>query len=159
MALTRLNNRSISAVTALPTGLVKEYNQITDSTTTDRTLVGDSGWVDHLSVTFTSTQTCTLLCFANFAHGREDGPVNVGARFILDNSTTTPEIQIFKVGFSSSFSFGAHSAHGMFSNISAGSHTIKLQVRNSSSGSTAVMNYWGQPGGTNHGDIITILYK
>lgn len=148
-----------SKTLTLPSSSVREYLQVSASTTTDRSLVGDSGWVDHLSVTFTANQSCTVLCFANFAHAREDGPVNTAARFILDNSTTTDEMQIFKQGFGASYSFGAHSSYGIFNNVSAGSHTIKLQARNSASGSTGILNHWGQPGGTNHGDIITILYK
>ncbi len=148
-----------SKTLTLPSSSVREYQQVSASTTTDRTLVGDSGWVDHLSVTFTANQSCTVLCFANFAHAREDGSVNTGARFILDDSATTDEMQIFKQGFGASYAFGAHSSYGFFNNVSAGSHTIKLQARNSSSGSTGILNHWGQPGGTNHGDIITILYK
>jgi hypothetical protein len=148
-----------SKTLTLPSSSVREYQQVSASTTTDRSLVGDSGWVDHLSVTFTTNQSCTVLCFANFAHAREDGPVNTAARFILDNSATTDEMQIFKQGFGASYSFGAHSSYGFFNNVSAGSHTIKLQARNSASGSTGILNHWGQPGGTNHGDIITILYK
>jgi hypothetical protein len=136
-----------------------EYKQNVDYTTTDRSLAGDSGWIDHMSITFTNTISCTVLCFANFAHGREDGPVNLAGRFLLDGSTATQEVQVFKQGFSSSYAFGAHSSFGFLPSVSAGSHTIKLQVRNSSGGSTAVMNYFGQPGGTNHGDFFSVLYK
>lgn len=136
-----------------------EYQQSVDYTTTDRSLAGDSGWVDHLSITFTPTVSCTVLCFANYAHGREDGPVNVAARFILDGGTTTQEVQIIKQGIGSSYGFGAHSSFGFFTSVSAAAHTVKLQVRNSASGSTGVMNYFGQPGGTNHGDFFSLLYK
>jgi hypothetical protein len=136
-----------------------EYQQSVDYTTTDRSLSGDSGWVDHMSITFTPTISCTVLCFANYAHGREDGPVNVAARFILDGGVTTQEVQIIKQGIGSSYGFGAHSSFGFFTSVSAASHTIKLQVRNSSAGSTGVMNYFGQPGGTNHGDFFSLLYK
>jgi hypothetical protein len=136
-----------------------EYKQNVDYTTTDRSLVGDSGWIDHMSITFTNTISCTVLCFANFAHGREDGPVNLAGRFLLDGSTATQEVQVFKQGLGSSYAFGAHSSFGFLPSVSAGSHTIKLQVRNSAGGSTAVMNYFGQPGGTNHGDFFSVLYK
>jgi hypothetical protein len=136
-----------------------EYKQNVDYTTTDRSLSGDSGWVDHMSITFTNTISCTVLCFANFAHGREDGPVNLAGRFLLDGSTTTQEVQVFKQGLGSSYAFGAHSSFGFLPSVSAGSHTIKLQVRNSAGGSTAIMNHFGQPGGTNHGDFFSVLYK
>jgi hypothetical protein len=143
----------------LPSSAVREYQQSTAYTTTDRSLSGDSGWVDHLSITFTTNQACTVLCFANFAHGREDGPVNLAGRYLLDGSTATQEVQVFKQGFANSYSFGAHSSFGFFPSVSAGSHTIKLQVRNYSSGSTAVMNEFGNPGGTNLGDFFSVLYK
>jgi hypothetical protein len=148
-----------SKTLTLPSSSVREYLQSTAYTTDDRSLVGDSGWIDHLSITFTANQSCTVLCFANFAHGREDGPVNLAGRYILDGSTTSQEVQVFKQGLGSSYAFGAHSSFGFFTSVSAGSHTIKLQVRNSASGSTAVMNYFGQPGGTNHGDFFSVLYK
>jgi hypothetical protein len=149
-----------SKTLTLPSSSVREYQQVSASTTTDRSLAGDSGWVTHLTVTFTTTQTCTVMCFANFAHGREDGPVQLAGRFTLDGSTSTEDIQVFKQGFASSYAFGAHSSMGFFTSVSAGSHTITLQVRNSSSGSTAIMNHWDNPGGNNAiGDRMYVLFK
>ena len=138
------------------TGFGTEYSIEHISTTTNRTLTGDSGWVDHLEVTFTTTQTSTLQCFGQFSHGYESGTVYTSGRFELDGTSYTESLQIFKVGHSSNHSFGAHNMIGFFPNVSAGSHTIKLQVRNSSSGTTAIMNYFDDAA---NGDHIWILYK
>ena len=138
------------------TGFDTEYSIEHTSTTTNRTLSGDSGWVDHLEVTFTTTKTSTLQCFGQFSHGYENGTVHTSGRFELDGTSYTESLQIFKVGHSSNHSFGAHNMIGFFPNVSAGSHTIKLQVRNSSSGTTAIMNYFDDAA---NGDHIWILYK
>lgn len=141
-------------------GLPTEYKIVEASTTTDRTLVGDSGWVTHLSVSFTTTQVCTVMCFANFAHAREDGPVQGAGRFLLDGTTATTQLQVFKQGFSNSYAFGAHSSTGFLTNVSVGSHTVDLQCRNFSSGSTGILNYWDNPGpSTAIGDTIFVLFK
>tara|TARA_B100001142_G_scaffold141701_1_gene142938 strand:+ start:43 stop:579 length:537 start_codon:yes stop_codon:yes gene_type:complete len=138
------------------TGFDTEYSIAHTSTTTNRSLVGDSGWVDHLEVTFTTTKTSTLQCFGQFSHGYESGTVHTSGRFELDGTSYTESLQIFKVGHSSNHSFGAHNMIGFLPNVSAGSHTIKLQVRNSSSGTTAIMNYFDDAA---NGDHIWILYK
>jgi hypothetical protein len=138
------------------TGFGTEYSIEHISTTTNRTLTGDSGWVDHLEVTFTTTQTSTLQCFGQFSHGYESGIVCTSGRFELDGASYTESLQIFKVGHSSNHSFGAHNMIGFFPNVSAGSHTIKLQVRNSVAGTTAIMNYFDDAA---DGDHIWILYK
>lgn len=141
-------------------GLPTEYKIVEASTTSDRSLAGDSGWVTHLTVSFTTTQVCTVMCFANFAHGYESGAVQMGARFLLDGTTATTQLQAFKQGFSNNMAFGAHSTTGFLVNVSAGSHTIDLQCRNFSSGTTGILNYFDNPGpSTAIGDTIFVLYK
>ena len=139
---------------------VAEYNIAEDLTTTNRTLNGDSGWVTHLSVTITVSETSTVLCTANFAHGYEAGSVNTGGRFGLDGVTFTRPTQIFVQGHSSNHSFGAHSMFNAFTNVSAGSHTITLQVRNYTPSTTAIMNNFGGVGGAvDFPDIFQVFYK
>lgn len=149
-----------SGVTLTNSGIISgfdtEYSIAHSSTTTNRSLVGDSGWVDHLEVTFTTTKISTLQCFGQFSHGYESGYVFTSGRFELDGTSSTESLQIFKVGHSSNHSFGAHNMIGFFPNVSAGSHTIKLQVRNSGAGTTAIMNYFDDAA---NGDHIWILYK
>ena len=135
---------------------VAEYSVATNGTTANRTLNGDSGWQSHLSTTFTTTQSCTILCFANFSHGYESGAVDTVGRFQIDGGTVTDQVQIFKQGFGSNMAFGAHSMSGFFTSVSAGSHTITCQVRNAQASTTAIMNYFDNGGS---GDRMWVLYK
>ena len=144
------------AFTGTLTGIDEGYSVAHASTSTNRTLTGDSGFVDHLSVTFTTTKVQTLQCIGQFSHGYENGQVMLAGRFNLDGSSTTTELQVFKQGHGINFSHGAHNLHGFFTNVSAGSHTVTIQVRNSVSGTTAIMNYFDD---ANNGDNIFVLYK
>ena len=141
---------------SLASGAVREYQLVEAGTTSNRSLVGDSGWVTHLTVTFTTNQSCTVFCHAGFAHGFEEGVVALHGRFRLDSSATTSELQVFKQGFSSNFSFGAHNLEGFFTSVSAGAHTIDLQVRNYAPGTEARMNNFDN---YNAGDRMFVLFK
>lgn len=145
-----------SKTLTLPSSSVREYQMVEAGTTSNRSLVGDSGWVTHLTVTFTANQPCTVFCHAGFAHGFEEGAVYTHGRFRLDSSATTSELQVFKVGFNVNFSFGSHSLHGFFTSVSAGSHTIDLQVRNYGPGTEARMNNFDN---FNAGDRMFVLFK
>jgi len=135
---------------------VAEYQAARASTTSDRSVVGVSSFVDHLSVTFTTTQVCTVLCNVDLAHGYESGAVHLHGRFDLDGSSQSNEAQVFKQGLGSNMAFGAHNMFEVFENVSAGSHTIKFQVKNYVSGTTAILNYFDTGGA---GDNMLILYK
>lgn len=134
---------------------VAEYQAARASTTTNRTITGVSSFVDHLSVTFTTTQVCTVLCNVDLAHGYENGQVMLHGRFDLDGTSQTNEAQLFTQGIGSNKAFGAHNMFEVFENVSAGSHTVKLQVKNYVS-STAILNYMDDG---NAGDNMVILYK
>lgn len=127
------------------------------STTSQRTLAGDSGFVTHLSVTFTTTVAGPIECHFAAVHGYESSAVNTLARFVLDSSTTSTEVQLFKQGFSSNMAFGSHNAYGIFNNVAAGSHTINLQVRNAQSGTTAKMV--GFNPGNHAADRLQVIYR
>jgi len=141
----------------LPSSSVKEYQVVEAARTDNLQLNGDSGWVQYMSASFTTTQTCTVLCHAGFAHGFEEGVVVLHGRFRLASSgATTSELQVFKQGFSSNFSFGAHSLHGFLINVPAGSHTVHMDIRNYAGGTFARMNYFDN---NNAGDRMFILFK
>ena len=137
-------------------GAETEYSIAHAMTSTNRTITGVSSWTDHLSVTFTTTKVQTLQCIGQFSHGYENGQVMLAGRFNLDGSSTTTELQVFKQGHCINISHGAHNLHGFFTNVSACSHTVTIQVRNSVSGTTAIMNYFDD---ANNGDNIFVLYK
>ena len=161
MALTKVQAEGINladtfAFTGTLTGIDEGYSIATASTSTNRTIDGVSSFVDHLTVTFTTTKVQTIQCLGQFSHGYENGQVMLAGRFDLDGSSQSTELQVFKQGVSSNMSFGSHNIIGFFTNVSAGSHTIKLQLKNSVSGTTAITNYFDD---ANNGDNIFVLYK
>lgn len=121
-------------------------------TSTNRSLSGDSGWVDHLSVTFTVSETCSVRCIGTFGPSYESGPVTGHARFILDDTTASPECCVAKQ-LSVNKATGPHGFTSGFSSVSPGSHTIKLQVRNYTASSNWVLNFHGDP------DRLIVGYK
>lgn len=121
-------------------------------TGTNRSLGGDSGWVDHLSVTFTVTESCAIRCIATFGPSYESGPVTGQARFILDNTTTSPECHVAKQ-LSINKATGPHGMTSGFNAVNPGSHTVKLQVRNYTGSTTWILNYWGDS------DRLIVGYK
>jgi len=151
-----INLADTFAFTGTLTGIDEGYSIAHASTSSNRTITGVSSWTDHLSVTFTTTKVQTLQCIAQFSHGYENGQVMLAGRFDLDGSSQSTELQVFKQGVSSNMSFGSHNLHGFFTNVSAGSHTIKIQVRNSVSGTTAIMNYFDD---ANNGDNVFVIFK
>ena len=161
MALTKVQAEGINladtfAFTGTLTGIGEGYSIAHAKTTTNRSITGVSSWIDHLAVTFTTTKVQTLQCIAQFSHGWENGEVMLAGRFDLDGSTQTTDLQVFKQGHGSHFSHGSHNLHGFFTNVSAGSHTVTIQVKNYQSGTEAKMNYFDN---ADNGDNIFVLYS
>lgn len=139
-------------------GPLDDHTKLSNATTqTGRTLVGDSGWVTHLTVTFTTTVVGPIECHFAAVHGREQGAVNTLARFRLDSANTSTEVQLFKGGFASNMAFGSHNAYGIFNNVAAGSHTIDLQVRNAQGSTTGTMV--GHNPGSHAADRLQVIYR
>ena len=109
----------------------------------NHTLAGDSGWVDHLSMTFTVTRANTAALFIySSSSSFESGPVQGFARFVLDGTN---------IGFSSCVakqSTANAAGSGMlvwdYQSLSVGQHTITVQVRNTVSGSTWITPYYNE---------------
>tara|TARA_R110000851_G_scaffold43527_3_gene107538 strand:- start:202 stop:687 length:486 start_codon:yes stop_codon:yes gene_type:complete len=161
MALSKIQAESMNladtyAFSGSVSGASAEHKIAHTSTTTNRTLNGATGWVDHLSVTFTTTQIVTLHCIGQFAHGYEQEAMYMQGRFDLDGSSQSDELQIFKQGQGAYMAYGSHNLTGFFTNVSAGSHTIKLQVKNGVAGTIGIMNYFDD---ANNGDHIWVMYK
>ena len=145
-----------SKTLTLPSSSVREYQLVEAGTTSNRQLNGDSGWVTHLTVSFTANQSCTVFCHVGFAHGYENGAVALHGKFLLDSTTSTTESAVFKQGFSNNMSFGSHNLHGFFTSVAAGAHTIDLQLRNYAPGTNAILNYFDDYGA---GDRMFVLFK
>ena len=121
-------------------------------TSSDRSLGGDSGWIDHLTVTFTSTQTNIIHMYANMSQSYESGPANMFLRFVLDGTAYEPGV-LSAFQLSINRAHGGHASDFAVANIAAGSHTVTLQTRNTAGGSTMILNYWG--GGS---DVLSVYY-
>lgn len=130
--------------TVLSTANFSTDKIIQTETSTNRSLAGDSGWVDHLILTFTVTETCSIRCIATFGPSYETGAVTGQARFILDDNFTSPECHVAKQ-LSTNKATGPHGFTSGFNIISIGSHTVKLQVRNYTASTNWILNYNGDP--------------
>jgi hypothetical protein len=112
------------------------------STNSDRSLSGDSGWVDHLGISFTTTVSGPVILWAQMSPTYESGAVDGRGRFLVDGvaySDTSPSIAY---QFDMNKATGSHKLWGMTGNLSAGAHTAYFQVRNVAGGTTWILNYW-----------------
>lgn len=123
-----------------------------DRTSGDRSLGGDSGWVTHLTVNFTTTRTDIVHMFANFSQGYESGPAQLYIRFVLDGTAYEPSI-LSAWQLAQNRAGGGHASDYAVANVGAGAHTAVCQVRNYNGGSTFITNYWG--GGY---DVFSVYY-
>lgn len=122
--------------------------------TSQHSLGGDSGWVDHLSMTFTTNRVCNCIFFYSSSASFESGPVQGFARLILDGSQIGYNSAVAKQ--STANAAGAGTCMWDRQNVSAGSHTITVQLRNVSGGSTWITPYWSAD--SNTGNTIGVLY-
>jgi hypothetical protein len=114
--------------------------------TSQQSLVGDSGWVDHLTSNVTVAKQCSLLIIYSSSSSFENGPVQGFARLLVDGTM---------VGFNSccakqstANAAGSGTVFWDVQNIAAGAHTIKVQVRNTQGGSTWITPYFDADGQT-----------
>jgi len=122
--------------------------------TSQHSLGGDSGWVDHLSMTFTTNRVCNCLFIYSSSSSYESGTVQGFARLILDGTQIGYNSAVAKQ--SASNSAGSGTCIWDKQNVSAGSHTITVQIRNTQGGSTWITPYWTAD--SNTGNTIGVLY-
>lgn len=114
--------------------------------TSQQSLSGDSGWQDHLSMTFTVGKQCNALFLYSSSSSFESGVVQGFARILVDGNMIGANSCVAKQ--STANAAGAGTVFWELQNISAGSHTVKVQVRNTQSGSTWITPYWSADGQT-----------
>ena len=107
---------------------------------TAHSLAGDSGWQDHLSMTFTVGKQCNALFIYSNSSSFESGPVQGFARILLDGTMIGYNSCVAKQ--STANAAGSGTVFWDRQNISAGSHTVKVQLRNTQSSSTWVTPYF-----------------
>jgi hypothetical protein len=119
-------NRDRFAANAIPTYLVVQRSSA-------QSLGGDSGWNNHLTLTFSTTFSTRCLFTYYTSNGWESGACFGYARFILNGSKIG---QNFMVGKQTANN-GAGAGCGVwFADVGAGTHTITAQHRNTGGGST-----------------------
>lgn len=112
------------------------------STSTDRSLGGDSGWVTHLSISFTPAITGPVQMWAFCSPTFESGAVDGRARFVIDSTAYNDNSPTIAYQFNINRATGSHKLWGFAGNISASAHTAYFQVRNVAGGTTWIMNYF-----------------
>lgn len=131
---------SVSSSSLTSTGrityLVAERN-------TQQSLGGDSGWVDHVSVTFTVGVASRIMFWMCTSVGYESGAVQGFMRFILDGNQVGSN---FCAGRQAASNQAASGSATWYADVSAGSHTLKVQARNSIGGTTWITPYWSVDG-------------
>lgn len=137
MSTLRTNAIQNTAGTGIPDGARLLYTG--NATTANRSLAGDSGWVSHMSGTFTPSKISNVLVTATFSMTYESGAVEAICRLLIDGT----DYGGFCMSKQSTANAGA-SASGTwhFPSVAAGSHTYDLQVRNAIGGTTCILNYW-----------------
>ena len=156
MSTLKANAIQNTAGTGIPDGVRLLYSAA--ATTSNRTLNGDSGWVSHLSGTFSPSKISNVLVIATFSMTYESGPCQGICRLLVDGVDAAG----FCMSKQSTANCGA-SASGQwyFPSVTAGSHTYNLQVRNVPGGSTVILNYFdgGVSAGAYSRDGIVFFYQ
>jgi hypothetical protein len=163
-----LNSSGVSTITTLQAGAIQntagtgipdgvKLIYTANSNGTNRTLTGDSGWVSHMSGTFSPSKISNVLVTATFSMTFESGAVQTVCRLLIDGV----DYGGFCCSKQSTANSGA-SASGTWQlpNVTAGSHTYDLQVRNTQGSTTCILNYWDGGLGGNYGlDTIMFIYQ
>jgi hypothetical protein len=94
--------------------------------TSGQTLNGDSGWQDHLSVSFTCGVACRILMILTTSIGYESNTQGF-FRFLVDGSKVGYN---FQAGMQSDRNSAGAGSGSYWADVSAGSHTVMVQARN-----------------------------
>lgn len=103
---------------------------------------GNTGWVNYLSVSFTTTRTDVIMCTAHWSASYESSAIQPYARIVLSDGTTSPASLKLAVQFDINRAIAGHGFQWSVQRP-AGSYTATLQVGNFDGGSTWITNYWG----------------
>jgi hypothetical protein len=155
MSTLKANAIQNTAGTGIPDGARLLYSA--NNTGGNRTLNGDSGWVSHMSGTFSPSKISNVLVTATFSMTYESGAVQTVCRLLIDGIDAGG----FCMSKQSTANSGA-SASGtwQFAAVTAGSHTYDLQVRNTQGGTTCILNLFA--GGLSDDysrDTIMFIYQ
>jgi hypothetical protein len=135
-----IDNGSITSPKLASSG---RFSVATAARNSGQSLGGDSGWNDHLSVSFTCGVACRIMIIMQVSSGYESGAVQGFMRILVDGS---------KVGYNwcagkQNTANAANAGSGLWhADVSAGSHTVMIQARNIAGGSTWITPYFNADG-------------
>ena len=145
---------SDGAVTAAKLGSNAVFFTQFSARTSQHTLSGDSGWQDHITMTFTTNRACSCLFVYSSSSSYESGAVQGFARLMLDGTMIGYNSAVAKQ--STANSAGAGTCIWDKQSVSAGTHTITVQLRNTVGGTTWISPYWSADGQT--ANTLGVLY-
>jgi hypothetical protein len=150
-----ISDMGFSALTQADIPNSATYKTQANARTSQHSLGGDSGWVDHLSMAFTLTKDDTDVLFLySSSSSYESGPVQGFARILLDGVMIGYNSCVGKQADNNSAGPGTVIWHKQ--SVSAGTYTVKIQIRNTQGGSTWITPYYDADGQT--ANTLTIMY-
>ena len=134
MALTQLNNQSLTNVSALPAGVggkVLQVVQAVSSTSTDTT---SSSYQDvaglSLQITPSSTSSKILVLCDLRIRAQSSDNINAGLQIVRDTTSIYEDAQFFNIGVNANVGVATHSAFSYLDSPSTTSATTyKLQLK------------------------------
>jgi len=134
-----------------------------NSTTTDRSLSGrTTSWTSHVTVTIVSTVKGPVTVHGYIAGGYESGAVNLQARVNIEQAGGTNYYSdAMTAGIQMNSNRMQHSSGAMswtFPDIAAGTHVVRLQLRNMGQSSTFISTYFS-PGSQETYDHVQAFYR
>lgn len=106
-------------------------------------LGGDSGWVDHMSTSFTCGVAQRIMIVVHVGCGYESGAVQGFMRILVDGGKVGYN---WMAGKQSTANSAAAGSACWYADVGAGTHTVMVQARNIAGGSTWYTPYWQADG-------------
>lgn len=137
MALIRLNNQSLTAVSALPAGVggkVLQVVQAVSSTTTDTTSSSYQNVAGlSLQITPSSISSKILVLCDLRIRAQSDDAITAGLQIVRDNTSIYEDEQFFNIGVNANVGVATHNSFSYLDSPSTTSATTyKLQLKRTS---------------------------
>jgi hypothetical protein len=116
-----------------------KFTALTAYQNTTQSYSGDSGWVDHLSLTFTAGVACRVMVWGMVSSGYESGTVQGFMKLLMDGTQIG---YIWCAGKQASANSAGSGSSCAYVDVAAGSHTVKIQARNNQGGTTWITPYF-----------------
>jgi hypothetical protein len=128
-----------SSVTSAKLATSAKFTALVAYQNSGQSYAGDSGWVDHLSLTFTTSVACRVMVWGMVSSSYESGVVQGFMKLLMDGSQIG---YIWCAGKQSTANSAGSGSSCAYADVAAGSHTVKIQARNSAGSSTWITPYF-----------------